>query len=440
MSYFGTDGIRGRFGADPISPAFALQVGLAAGQVFGAGHTVVMGRDTRASGPVLEAALEAGLMAAGLDVVRLGVLPTPGIAHLGRALGAVASIVVSASHNPHHDNGIKFFAGDGRKLPDAQQEQINAALNLRQTVPTPVAQTLGHSRRMDEAASRYVEFCRSTFPYHLNLKGIKLVLDCANGAASQVAPQVFAELGAEVIALHASPDGVNINAGCGSTHPEALQAAVRAHGADAGLAFDGDSDRIVMVDARGALVDGDQILFVLASGREQKPAGVVGTVMSNMALELAFKDVGIGFARAKVGDRYVMEQLETTGWTLGGESSGHILCLDKSMAGDAIVAGLQVLAAMVGQGRPLHELTGALTLFPQHLVNVRLQQMADPYSHPELAHLFEKTSKELEGRGRILIRKSGTEPVIRVMVEGADAAEVRALAESLAAQVQQHLG
>lgn len=436
MGYFGTDGIRGLFGVDPISPAFALKVGLAAGQVLGAGQTVVMGRDTRASGPVLKAALEAGLLASGLNVVRLGVLPTPGIAHLGRALGAVASIVVSASHNPHDDNGIKFFNGDGRKLPDALQSRINAAL----AGELPVATRLGETSRMADAAGRYVEFCKSTFPYHLSLRGLRLVLDCAHGAASTVAPQVFRELGAEVIALHDQPNGRNINDHCGSTHPERLQQVVREQGADAGLAFDGDSDRIVMVDAEGQLIDGDQILFVLATQRDRKPAGVVGTVMSNMALELAFAQAGIGFERAQVGDRYVMEGLEKTGWTLGGESSGHILCLDKSMAGDAIIAALQVLAAMVEQGRSLQSLTRELTLFPQHLVNVRLQRMADPYSHPALAELFARTTADLSGRGRILIRKSGTEPVIRVMVEGADAGEVKSVAEALAAQVQQHLG
>ena len=441
MSYFGTDGIRGKFGQMPITPEFALKLGFAAGKVLKRNSPknkpiVVMGKDTRLSGYILEAALQAGLNAAGVYVHLLGPLPTPAIAHLTRALHAHAGIVISASHNPYFDNGIKFFSGEGKKLPDALQNEINQELEKDLVIDDTA--NLGKSVRVEDANGRYIEFCKSTFPYHFDLNDLKIVVDCAHGAAYSVGPSVFRELGAKVIPLFNEPDGLNINENCGSTHPEFLQKAVVDHQADLGIAFDGDADRVVMVDKNGQLVDGDHILYILATQAKNKPAGIVGTVMSNMALELALQKADVDFVRAKVGDRYVLQALEENGWVTGGEPSGHILTLDKSTTGDAIIAALQVLTVMVEQAKALHELVADFELFPQVLINVRLQQMIEPYSIPALVEEFEKAEQQLKGRGRILIRKSGTEPVVRVMVEGDQQQEVDAIANHLADAVRAH--
>lgn len=441
MSYFGTDGIRGKFGQMPITPEFALKLGFAAGKVLKRNSPknkpiVVMGKDTRLSGYILEAALQAGLNAAGVYVHLLGPLPTPAIAHLTRALHAHAGIVISASHNPYFDNGIKFFSGEGKKLPDALQNEINQELEKDLVIDDTA--NLGKSVRVKDANGRYIEFCKSTFPYHFDLSNLTIVVDCANGAAYSVGPSVFRELGAKVIPLFNEPDGLNINENCGSTHPEFLQKAVVDHQADLGIAFDGDADRVVMVDKNGQLVDGDHILYILATQAKNKPAGIVGTVMSNMALELALQKADVGFVRAKVGDRYVLQALEENGWVTGGEPSGHILTLDKSTTGDAIIAALQVLTVMVEHEKALHELVADFELFPQVLINVRLQHMIDPYAVPALVAEFEKAEQQLTGRGRILIRKSGTEPVIRVMVEGDQQQEVDAIANHLADAVRAH--
>lgn len=455
MSYFGTDGIRGQFGQAPITPDFLLKLGYVTGQVLIENNVyperrpcVVIGKDTRLSGYVIEAALQAGFNAAGVEVYMLGPLPTPAIAHLTRSFHADAGVVISASHNPYQDNGVKFFSADGRKLTDKMQEAINTKLaaimavdgNLEPVMPINDPALLGKNRRVDDAKGRYIEFCKGSFPYQYDLSGMTVVIDCANGAGYSVGPRVLRELGANVIAIHNKPNGVNINDGCGSTHPEALQAAVVEQGADVGIALDGDGDRIVMVDENGKIVDGDGILYVLATQAPNQVAGVVGTQMTNMALELAFKEVGISFDRAKVGDRYVMQGLEAQGWLLGGEPSGHILCLDKSRTGDAIIAGLQVLAVMKQTGKSLAQLTEDFTLLPQKLVNVRLKTMQDPYEHQELVDTFKKAKATLEGRGRLLIRKSGTEPVIRVMVESDDEIECDIMANELADKIQSVLG
>ena len=439
MSYFGTDGIRGKFGELPITPEFALKLGFAAGKVLKrtskkSKPIVVLGKDTRLSGYILEAALQAGLNAAGVYVHLLGPLPTPAIAHLTRALHASLGIVISASHNPYFDNGIKFFSGEGKKLPDELQDAINQELEQEMLIEDTA--NLGKSLRVKDANGRYIEFCKSTFPYHLDLSHLKIVVDCANGAAYSVGPSVYRELGAKVIALYNDPDGLNINKDCGSTHPENLQKAVLKHHADLGIAFDGDADRVIMVDKNGEQVTGDHILYILATQASQKPAGIVGTVMSNMALEIALDKAQVPFVRASVGDRYVLQALDDKGWSIGGEPSGHILTLDKSTTGDAIIASLQVLTVMVAQQKALHELTEGFNLLPNVLVNVRLSQMFDPYAVPALAAEFDKAEQQLKGRGRILIRKSGTEPVIRVMVEGEELEEVTALANHLADAVR----
>ena len=439
MSYFGTDGIRGKFGELPITPEFALKLGFAAGKVLKNYSKknkpiVVLGKDTRLSGYILEAALQAGLNAAGVYVHLLGPLPTPAIAHLTRALHASLGIVISASHNPYFDNGIKFFSGEGKKLPDEIQEAINK--ELENDIFIEDTANLGKSVRVKDANGRYIEFCKSTFPYHLDLNDLTIVVDCANGAAYNVGPAVFRELGAKVIAIHNEPNGLNINEGCGSTHPESLQKAVVEHAADLGIAFDGDADRVILVDKHGEQITGDHILYILATQASKKPKGIVGTLMSNMALELALEKAGIPLLRAKVGDRYVLQGLEENGWVTGGEPSGHILTLDKSTTGDAIIAALQVLTVMVEQNKALDELVADFKLLPNVLVNVRLAQMFDPYAVPALADEFAKAEEQLKGRGRLLIRKSGTEPVIRVMVEGDDLAEVTALANHLADAVR----
>jgi len=395
---------------------------------------VVLGKDTRLSGYILESALQAGLNAAGVYVHLLGPLPTPAIAHLTRALHAHAGIVISASHNPYFDNGIKFFSSEGKKLPDSLQEEINKELEKELFIDDTA--NLGKSVRVNDANGRYIEFCKSTFPYHFDLNNLKIVVDCAHGAAYSVGPSVFRELGAKVVALYNEPDGLNINENCGSTHPESLQKAVVEQEADLGIAFDGDADRVVMVDKFGNLIDGDHILYILATQAKNKPVGIVGTVMSNMALEIALEKANVSFVRAKVGDRYVLQALDENGWVTGGEPSGHILTLDKSTTGDAIIAALQVLTVMVEQNKALHELVQDFKLFPQVLVNIRLEQMLDPYSIPALVTEFNKAEEQLKGRGRILVRKSGTEPVIRVMVEGDDEQEVNALAEHLANAVR----
>ena len=439
MSYFGTDGIRGKFGELPITPEFALKLGFAAGKVLKqyskkTKPIVVLGKDTRLSGYILESALQAGLNAAGVYVHLLGPLPTPAIAHLTRALHASLGIVISASHNPYFDNGIKFFSSEGKKLPDEVQEAINQELEKELKIEDTA--NLGKSVRVKDANGRYIEFCKSTFPYHFDLSNLKIVVDCANGAAYNVGPSVFKELGAKVVALYNEPDGLNINKDCGSTHPENLQKAVLEHQADLGIAFDGDADRVVLVDRYGQLVDGDNILYILATQASHKPAGIVGTVMSNMALELALEKAQVPFIRASVGDRYVLQALDENGWVIGGEPSGHILTLDKSTTGDAIIAALQVLTVMVEQKKALHELVADFHLLPNVLVNVRLEAMFDPYAVPALVTEFDKAEQQLKGRGRLLIRKSGTEPVIRVMVEGEDLAEVTTLANSLADAVR----
>lgn len=456
MSYFGTDGIRGKFGESPITPDFILKLGYVTGRVLIENNdnparkpSVVIGKDTRLSGYVIEGALQAGFNAAGVDVHMLGPLPTPAIAHLTRSFNADAGVVISASHNPYYDNGIKLFSGDGKKLTDEMQSSINdklkaimSASEADNNVIMPILDPaqLGKNNRINDAKGRYIEFCKGSFPYQYDLSHLTVVVDCANGAGYSVAPRVMRELGANVIAINNTPDGVNINADCGSTHPEGLQKAVIEHEADVGIALDGDGDRIVMVDEAGNLVDGDGILYVLATQGQTKAKGVVGTLMSNMGLELALKAADIKFTRAKVGDRYVMHELEANGWILGGEPSGHILCLDKSRTGDAIIAGLQVLAVMEARGKALSDLTEGFEKLPQKLVNVRLSKMQDPFEHEELVAAFAKAQTTLEGRGRLLIRQSGTEPMIRVMVESDDEIECDVLANDLADHIKAVLG
>lgn len=456
MSYFGTDGIRGKFGELPITPDFILKLGYVTGLVLIENNnnparkpSVVIGKDTRLSGYVIEGALQAGFNAAGVDVHMLGPLPTPAIAHLTRSFNADAGVVISASHNPYFDNGIKFFSGDGKKLTDEMQSAINDKLTAIMTtsdtdnnaiMPILDPAQLGKNNRINDAKGRYIEFCKGSFPYQYDLDHLTVVVDCANGAGYSVAPRVMRELGANVIAINNKPDGININASCGSTHPESLQKAVLEYEADVGIALDGDGDRIVMVDETGELVDGDGILYVLATQGQTKAEGVVGTLMSNMGLELALKDADIAFTRAKVGDRYVMQDLEANGWILGGEPSGHILCLDKSRTGDAIIAGLQVLAVMQARSKALSDLTEGFELLPQKLVNVRLSQMQDPFEHEELVAAFDKARATLEGRGRLLIRQSGTEPMIRVMVESDDEIECDVMANDLADKIKTVLG
>jgi phosphoglucosamine mutase len=441
--YFGTDGIRGGVGEPPITPEFVLRLGFAAGEVLAramSGHerpAVLIGKDTRVSGYMLEAALEAGFAAAGVDVMLCGPMPTPAVAYLTRALRLSAGIVISASHNAYPDNGIKFFSAHGDKLPDAVEQAIEAALD-RPLVCRPSAE-LGKARRIEDAAGRYIEFCKSTFPNALDLKGLRIVVDCAHGAAYDIAPHVFHELGAEVVAIGAEPNGFNINDGVGATSPAALSKAVREHGASLGIALDGDGDRLLMSDAAGAVYDGDQLLYAIACRRAQqgKLKGVVGTLMTNLALERALAGIGVGFARAKVGDRYVLELLQEKGWDLGGENSGHIICLDKHTTGDAIVSALQVLAAMREGAIDLATAAGRLRLYPQKLVNVRVDRGFDWRASAPIASACRAAEARLGTAGRLLLRPSGTEPVLRVMVEGEDGALVAALAADLAAAVEQ---
>jgi phosphoglucosamine mutase len=440
--YFGTDGIRGRVGDALITPEFVMRLGYAAGRVLtsldsnlakGAHPAVLIGKDTRISGYMLEAALEAGLSAAGVDVLLTGPMPTPAVAYLTRALRAQAGIVISASHNPYYDNGIKFFSSLGTKLPDDVEHAIEAA--LEEPMQVMESAKLGKARRIDDAAGRYVEFCKSTFPNQLDLRGLKIVLDCAHGATYHVAPPVFHELGAEVIAIGNKPDGLNINEQVGSTHPQALQKAVVEHGADLGIAFDGDGDRVMMVDAEGQLLDGDQLLYIIAAARQQAGAlqgGVVGTLMTNLALEHKLAAMHIPFARAKVGDRYVLELLNQNNWQLGGENSGHILTLDKHSSGDGIIAALQVLHAVIQSKKTLGELRAELTLYPQVLINVKTAKKIDLATHGEIQASVKAAESELANSGRVLLRASGTEPKIRVMVEGEHQQQVQKLAEQIA--------
>jgi phosphoglucosamine mutase len=433
--YFGTDGIRGRVGDGPINPDFVLKLGWAVGRVFAKeGHSkVLIGKDTRISGYMFESALQAGLSAAGVDVYLLGPMPTPAIAYLTRTFHAQAGIVISASHNPYHDNGIKFFSGEGTKLPERIEHAIENMMD--QPLETVESAKLGKAHRVADAAGRYIEFCKSTVASTVDLSGLKLIVDCAHGATYHIAPEVFKELGAEVIVMGAEPDGLNINQNCGSTEPRLLQAAVLEHEADLGIALDGDGDRIIMVDHRGELVDGDEILFIIA--RAQKKAGhgktdIVGTQMSNLGLEQALSKHGMKLHRAKVGDRYVMEMMKQENSLAGGESSGHVICLDKTTTGDGIVAALQVLAEIQATGHTLHELRSAMTKYPQKLINLRVNQMIDISTNSEITAAVKAAETELGNEGRVLLRPSGTEPVIRVMVEGRDATLTNHLAKQLA--------
>ena len=439
--YFGTDGIRGKVGDAPITPDFVMRLGYAAGRVLttgsslarGAHPSVLIGKDTRISGYMLESALQAGLSAAGVDVLLTGPMPTPAVAYLTRALRAQAGIVISASHNPFEDNGFKFFSHVGTKLPDSIERAIEAELDLPMQIKP--SSELGRARRINDAAGRYVEFCKSTFPNALDLRGLKIVLDCAHGATYHVAPDVFHELGADVITIGNVPDGLNINHECGSTHPQSLQQEVLRQQADLGIAFDGDGDRVVMVDGEGRLLDGDQLLFIIARHRHQTgrlQGGVVGTLMTNLAMQQGLAALDIPFVRAQVGDRYVLELLNQQGWQLGGENSGHILCLDQHSSGDGIISALQVLHAVVESGKTLTRLLGDLTLFPQVLLNVRVSRRIDLAANSALQSAVQDAERELGDRGRVLLRASGTEPLVRVMVEGQDRALVERLAQNIA--------
>ncbi|MEC7547222.1 MAG: phosphoglucosamine mutase [Thalassolituus sp.] len=432
--YFGTDGIRGRVGEGVITPEFVMRLGWAAGKVFAKRGVsrILIGKDTRISGYMFESALEAGLSAAGVDIGLLGPIPTPGIAYLTRTFRADAGIVISASHNPYYDNGIKFFSADGTKLPDEVELEIESYLD--QPIECVESDKLGKAVRINDAAGRYIEFCKGT-ANSLNLRGLKLVLDCSNGATYQIAPAVFTELGASVTTIGNTPDGLNINKECGSTSPEKLRATVLEQKADLGIAFDGDGDRVMMVDHKGELVDGDQLLFIVASHAAQQGrlnGGVVGTQMSNLGLELALKEQGIDFVRAKVGDRYVMQKLVEHNWRFGGESSGHLLCLDANSTGDGIVSALQVLVALRDTGIGLHEWTKRMSKMPQTMINVRRQRDIDVMSEPSVLDALAKTEEKLGSRGRVLLRPSGTEPLVRVMVEADDPAITQLLAQELA--------
>jgi phosphoglucosamine mutase len=439
-TYFGTDGIRGTVGSSPITPDFMLRLGHAVGRVLKRERdrpAVVIGKDTRISGYMIESALEAGFASAGVDTLLSGPLPTPGVAYLTRALRLDLGVVISASHNPFNDNGIKFFSARGEKLPDAWEQAVEAALG---DAPQWVGSAaLGKARRIDDARGRYIEFCKGSFGNELTLRGLKIVVDAAHGAAYQVAPEVFHELGAEVVTIGVSPDGLNINEGCGATAPAALVAAVAEHQADYGIALDGDADRLQVVDANGRLYNGDELLYVMVADRlaqAQAVPGAVGTLMTNMAVEVALRERGVEFVRAKVGDRYVLEELVARGWQLGGEGSGHLLALDKHTTGDGIVSALQVLQAVRRSGRALAELLDGVRLFPQTLINVRVAPGSDWRGNGQLSGEQDAVTRELGGDGRVLIRASGTEPVLRVMVEARDAALARTCAERLAAAAQ----
>jgi phosphoglucosamine mutase len=445
--FFGTDGIRGKVGEGPITPDFVLRLGYAAGKVLAGGNgwantgqrpTVLIGKDTRVSGYMLEAALESGFSAAGVDVMLAGPMPTPGIAYLTRALRLAAGVVISASHNAYYDNGIKFFSAHGDKLPDEVELKIEEQLD--QPLACAASEQLGKARRLDDAAGRYIEFCKSTFPAAFDLRGMRLVVDCAHGAAYDIAPHVFHELGADVIPIGVAPNGFNINDGVGATAPDALVRAVRANHADLGIALDGDADRLQVVDAAGRLYNGDELLYVLVKDRietEGRVEGAVGTLMSNMAVEVALQRAGVQFVRAAVGDRYVLEQLREHGWQLGAEGSGHILSLDRHSTGDGIVSSLLVLAAMKRSGKTLAQLLDGVTLFPQKLINVRMQPGADWKGSDAIRRAIGAAEAALDGHGRVLIRASGTEPVLRVMVEAQRVDDAVHHAEAIAGVVKQ---
>jgi phosphoglucosamine mutase len=437
--YFGTDGIRGEVGKFPIVPDFVMRLGYAAGQVLAKNAgihgkpTVLIGKDTRVSGYLLEAALEAGFSAAGVDVMLCGPMPTPAVAYLTRTLRLSAGVVISASHNPYHDNGIKFFSAHGDKLDDAVELQIEAALN--EPMNCVDSAHLGKAKRLDDAAGRYIEFCKSTFPNHLSLHGLKLVVDCAHGAAYHIAPHVFHELGAEVVSIGVQPNGKNINDGVGATAPKALIEKVKEEKADLGIALDGDADRLQLVDAHGRLFNGDELLYLIAKARKdagESVKGVVGTLMTNLAVEKAIQAEGIEFERAKVGDRYVLEKLKENNWQLGGEGSGHLICLDKHTTGDGIVAALQVLSAMKQNQKTLAQLLEKVTLFPQTLINVKYKQGYDWKTDAKIQEAITQAEKNLNGSGRVLIRPSGTEPLLRVMVEAQDAVQAQEQAKKIA--------
>jgi phosphoglucosamine mutase len=441
--FFGTDGVRGKVGESPITPEIVMKLGYAAGKVLAARQsasehpTVLIGKDTRVSGYMLESALQAGLSSAGVDVVLVGPMPTPGVAYLTRALRLSAGIVISASHNPFDDNGIKFFSGDGAKLPDDTESEIER--ELERPLVCAGSAKLGKARRMEDASGRYIEFCKGTFPSRLDLKGMRIVVDSANGAAYNIAPCVFHELGADVVSIGANPDGFNINDGVGATHPQALQAEVQRCGAHLGIALDGDGDRIIMADAAGRLYDGDQLLYVIARHRHARGilrGGVVGTQMSNLGLEHALGKMDVAFARAKVGDRYVLEMLNERGWQLGGENSGHIVFLDKHTTGDGIVSALLVLDALAEAGTTLREAAGGMTLYPQVLINVAMKERFDFARHDGVQQALADAERDLDGSGRVLLRASGTEPLVRVMVEGHVEAKVRLWAETIADAVR----
>ncbi len=444
--YFGTDGVRGRVGEAPITPDFVLRLGYAAGKVLAeANHdprdrdrpAVLIAKDTRISGYMLESALEAGFCAAGVDVLLVGPMPTPAVAYLTRALRLQAGVMISASHNPYDDNGIKFFSGHGNKLPDDLELAIEA--HLDEPMQTKPSARLGRVRRIDDADGRYIEFCKSTFPSELDLRGMRLVVDCANGAAYHIAPPVFHELGAEVIAVSNQPNGFNINDKCGATHTAAMRAAVLEHHADLGIALDGDADRLMMCDADGKVYDGDQLIYVIAKHRKQAGimrGGIVGTLMTNLALEHALAKLDVPFARAKVGDRYVLELLQEKNWDCGAENSGHIICRDKHTTGDGIVSALQVLSALASQKTTLKKYTTELTLYPQILINVKTQKGFDFRAHASIQDAVTAAEKDLDGSGRVLLRPSGTEPVLRVMVEGKEDLRVKSWAEKIAQSVR----
>ena len=440
--YFGTDGVRGRVGAEHMNAEFVLRLGRAAGRVLvpAGGGTVLIGKDTRISGYMFESALEAGFSAAGVNIRLLGPMPTPAIAYLTRILKADAGVVISASHNPYHDNGIKFFSGDGRKLPDGIESQIEA--ELERPFETVDSGRLGYAKRLEDAVGRYVEFCKSSLPYGFKLPGIKIVLDCAQGATYRVAPMLFGDLGAKLTNMNVSPNGLNINQDCGSTHPAALQQKVRDNSADFGIAFDGDGDRVLMVDHRGEVADGDELLYIIALARKADGTlrgPVVGTQMSNLGLEQALTDRGIEFRRANVGDRYVLAMLEEAGGILGGENSGHIICLDKHTTGDGVIAALQVMQALQVSGQTLAQARAGMRKYPQVLVNVKTPVRVDLGQAPVRAAVA-SVEQQLKGRGRVLLRPSGTEPVVRVMVEGEQAEQVSRLAEDIAAAVRSAAG
>ena len=440
--YFGTDGIRGRVGNGAVSPDFVLKLGWAVGRVLSKEGTnkVLIGKDTRISGYMFESALQAGLSAAGVDIYLLGPMPTPAIAYLTRTFHAQAGIVISASHNPYHDNGIKFFSSEGTKLPDSIELEIEAMMD--QPLETVESDLLGKAYRVEDAAGRYIEFCKSTIDSKTDLSNLKIVVDCAHGATYHIAPDVLRELGAEVITMGVEPDGLNINQNCGSTEPRLLQAAVLENHADLGIALDGDGDRLIMVDHQGELVDGDELVFIIAKAQQRKGIGnseVIGTLMSNLGLEHALQKFDMNLHRAKVGDRYVIEQMLATGAQVGGESSGHIICLDKTTTGDGIVAALQILAEIKETGSNLNELRSSINKYPQRLINVRVDKMIDLSENAAITAAVEAAEKSLGDEGRVLLRASGTEPVIRVMVEGSDATLTNQLAKDIASVIENNL-